>query len=186
VKSLGVKNSVAAAAISSAIHSAVGNVLGSVFTPAAKQVVTSAVNATLATTSSQPGPQSADSETVYDYFAAKGVDETQAQAAAFAYFYQCWKGKMIFTLETPWGFITDMAILNCRAEQPEETADETTFTVTFKKIRIAGKAAVSTGTLAGRATFQEMASGPVNNGVSTQTPASATQEQSWLSILSGG
>lgn len=100
------------------------------------------------------------------------------QARTFAYFYQLWKSRQLFTVETPWGFLTDVAILSFRSSQDETTKFASTFSVTFKKIRTAGATTVAAGQLAGRAAIQ---SSPVtNNGNAGKTPLSTSQKQSLL------
>lgn len=123
----------------------------------------------------QPDPAS-----LYGTFldkAAQPPSQTR-QARTFAYFYQLWKSRQLFTVETPWGFLTDVAILSFRSSQDETTRFASTFSVTFKKIRTAGAATVTAGQLAGRASIQ---SAPVtNNGNAGKTPLTPAQKQSLL------
>lgn len=123
----------------------------------------------------QPDPAS-----LYGTFldkAAQPPNQTR-QARTLAYFYQLWKSRQLFTVETPWGFLSDVAILSLRASQDETTRFASTFSITFKKVRTAGAATVTAGQLAGRANIQ-MA--PVtNNGNAGKTELTAPQKQSLL------
>jgi hypothetical protein len=101
------------------------------------------------------------------------------QSNAFAYFYQLWKGRQLFTVETPWGTFTDMTIMSMTATQNDETRFRSSFSITFKKIRTAGNAVVTAGQLAGRVLQQSTPT--TNNGAAATTPALTTaQKQSWL------
>lgn len=101
------------------------------------------------------------------------------QSNAYGYFYQLWKGRQLFTVETPWGAFTDMAIMSMTATQDDETRFRSTFAITFKKIRTSGSATVTVGQLAGRVLQQDTAT--TNNGAAATTPALTTeQRQSWL------
>lgn len=103
------------------------------------------------------------------------------QSQVFAYFYQLWKGRQLFTLDTPWGFLTDMAIESLRASQEETTKYLTDFSITFKKIRFANAIVVSAGQLAGRCADQ---SAPwTNNGVVNKDPVNDTKNVSVLKRL---
>ncbi len=86
---------------------------------------------------------------VYERTFGQNPDQTR-QTNAFLYFYSLWQSRELFTVETPWGFFTNMAIEVFRSEQPEDTKYKTDFTITFKKIRIAQSVTVNLGQLAGR------------------------------------
>lgn len=129
----------------------------------------------------QPDPAS-----LYGMFLNKaGQPPNQTkQARTFAYFYQLWKARQLFTVETPWGFLTDMTILTLRATQDDESRFRSSFSITFKKIRTAGAATIAAGQLAGRAAIQ---SAPVTqNGTAGKTPLDATQKQSLLFRMTQG
>ncbi len=113
----------------------------------------------------------------YDNQAPQPPAQTK-QAKVWGYLYQLWKGRQLFTVEMPWGFFTNMAILSMRAEQGDESRFRSTFTVTFKRIRFAGTATVAAGVLAGRA--GNMAAPVTNNGNASQTPVSDTEKSSLL------
>lgn len=107
------------------------------------------------------------------------------QSSAFLYFRALWSGRQLFSVETPWGIWTNMAILSLRAEQKEDSRYSTDFTVTFKKIRIAETITVQMDQLAGRNAFQTAASSPTNNGNVGQTPLPGPVKQSLLFSLFG-
>ena len=94
------------------------------------------------------------------------------QSNALLYFYNLWKARMLFTVETPWGFWENMAILNITATQPRDTKYRTDFRVRFKQITIAGSLTVSLGDVAGRAQGNAAAAAPAQNGQLGATPAS--------------
>lgn len=106
------------------------------------------------------------------------------QARALGYFMQLQEARQLFTIETPYGFLTNMAILSLRGAQSATTKGESAFSVVFKKVRFAGISTVTAGQLAGRANLQ-MA--PVtNNGTAGQTPLTTPQQQSLLFRLTQG
>lgn len=72
-----------------------------------------------------------------------GVDNGENQANAYAYFKALQKQAILMGIQTPWEFLTNMAIETVIAIQSEDTRTVTDFAVTFKQIRIA-----STQTLA--------------------------------------
>lgn len=188
VKSLTGGNSATSAAISAAINVAVGNVIGAGLTPDVSELITQSVNASIATTAgTNPGPLAGASASMYQYYLNRSPVQPgeTAQSLANGYFYQMWRGRQLFSVETPWGVMNDMALLNVRAEQGEDTKSSSTFALTFKKIRIAKNVSVNLGTLAGRAVFQAAADSPSQNGTAGQTPATPAQETSWLATLVG-
>ena len=106
-----------------------------------------------------------DSSLAQVYAAKQPTQPNQTkQSSAFLYFYNLWKSRQLFSVETAWGVWTNMAILSIRTEQPEDTRFKSDFTVTFKKVRLAAAATVSLGQLAGRAVSQYGASAPTQNG----------------------
>ena len=90
------------------------------------------------------------------------------QAMAFNYFYQLWKGRQLFSIDTPWGFFTGMALESLRAEQNEDSKYISDFTVTFKKIRFAQEIVVQIAQPSGRTAEQEKPK--TENGVASQKP----------------
>ena len=108
------------------------------------------------------------------------------QSLIYGYLYQLWKGRQLFSVETPWGFFNNMAILRLTARQSPETRQVSEFTVTFKKIRtvatqeivpIAGAVPPTPppmGQVAGRATAQQSA--PSLGGVIGQEAVTTTEQ----------
>jgi hypothetical protein len=93
----------------------------------------------------------------------KGIQTKQQQA--FNKFYSYWQKRLLFTIITPWGSFSDMAIQSLRSAQDADTNSITNFEVTFKKIRFAKTITKSpTTTKAGRASAQSAL--PVNLGAS--------------------
>lgn len=105
---------------------------------------------------------------------------TTRQSSAFLYFYNLWKSRQLFSVETAWGVWTDMAILSLRVDQTEESKDKSEFTIVFKKIRTAQDVTVQIGQLAGRNAMQATADQPTQNGNAGQKDATPAQESSWL------
>lgn len=62
---------------------------------------------------------------------------TSRQQAAYNYFDACRIGKILMGIQTPWEFLTNMAVESIDAIQDEETQYITDFAVTFKQMRIA-------------------------------------------------
>jgi hypothetical protein len=59
------------------------------------------------------------------------------QAQAFAKFFGYWKERTLFTVQTPWAILDNMAIKSLRAVQDADTRMITDFQITFKKINFA-------------------------------------------------
>lgn len=116
---------------------------------------------------------------LYQNRAATQPNQTR-QSSAFLYFRSLWKSRELFTVETPWGYFTSMAIESLRVFQDETTKYATEFTITFKKIRVARDITVEVGQLAGRNAPQRAASQPSQNGNVGQQAATNQQTQSWL------
>lgn len=174
------------ATLISTVKSAVGNLLGPALTPDVSQSITQSVHAALVTgASSTAGPAAADASTLYGYYLNRSPIQPgeTSQGVAAMFIYQAWLGRQIFSVETPWGIMKDCAIVDGSFEQAAETKGETNFSVTFKRIRKAKTLSINTGALAGRTAFQATSGDPTNNGASSQTPATPTQEQSWARTL---
>ncbi len=188
VKSLANGNAATSGAIAAAINTAVGNIIGSGLTPGVQALVTQSVNSALSTTAgAAPAGPAGAAASLYEYYLNRAQVQpgTSAQGLAQGYFYQMWRARQLFSVETPWGFINDMAILSVRASQPEETKSSTEFTVVFKKIRVARSVTINTGQLAGRNVFQAQAAAPAQQGNAGLTPATPAQESSWAATLLG-
>ena len=106
-----------------------------------------------------------------------------AQSAAFGFFYQLWKGRMLFTVQTAFGIWLNMAILNVRWVQPQDTTQQSDVQVVFKKIRIAGAAVVNSGQLAGRNAIQSAPT--TNNGIAGQNTPTDAQANTLFSTFQG-
>lgn len=120
-------------------------------------------------------------QSLYNRYSAKAQVSDSAQSNAFSYFYQLWKGRQTVTVETPWGFFTDMAIQSVRSLQGPATRYSTDFTITFKRIRFANELQFVTGQLAGRVVPQTAPQ--TQNGVAGKTPVSDETNQSLLHRL---
>ncbi len=77
------------------------------------------------------------------------------QSYVYGYIYQLWKGRQLFSVETPWGIFENMAILSASAKQGPESRSVSEFTITFKKIRVARTINVLPGLLEQRAVFDQ-------------------------------
>lgn len=120
------------------------------------------------------------SGSLWDFFLARAPQPPSQtkQARAFLYFYGLWKARELFTVETPWGFFTDMAIESLRASQDDETRFRSSFAIKFKKIRTSRVATITVGQLAGRANLQ--GASVTNNGTAGQAPLSTSERESLL------
>jgi len=121
-----------------------------------------------------------NTQSLYGYYQARLPQQPNQtkQQVAFGYLYQLWKGRQTFSIETPWGFFTNMAILSISANQGGVTRMVSDFTVTFQKIRTVRAIDVVPGLLAGRAVFQQA---PTNqNGVIGQVTPTTAQESQFL------
>lgn len=116
----------------------------------------------------------------YDQRAAKQPNQTK-QARIFGYFYQLWKGRQLFSVETPWGIFNNCAILTCRMSQSESSKYESDVVLTFKTIRIAGDVTVNVGQLAGRLSLEQ--SPTTQNGNAGTSALTPTRKQSILKQL---
>lgn len=101
-----------------------------------------------------------------------GSENQNKQQIAFAKFYGYWRDRTLFTIQTPWAIFQNMAILNLRAIQDEETRVVTDFELSFKMIRTAATFLVTSAndvSLSGRLSSQ--ASGLTDLGTSSPTPS---------------
>jgi hypothetical protein len=95
-------------------------------------------------------------ESLYGFYQQKlpqQPNETKQQVA-FGFIYQLWKGRQLFTVETPWGFFTNMAIQSVTAKQGPDSRFVSDFDITFKKIRTVRTVTVQLIDRAGRGAFQ--------------------------------
>ena len=82
-------------------------------------------------------------ESFYSLFTQFSTTATQQQQA-FQYFYNLWLSRTLCIVETPWGILENMAILNVRARQDELTNMVSDFSVTFKAMRFANTTVTTT------------------------------------------
>lgn len=159
-----------------------GAVLGAIKTP-----LTPASQQLLGGASAQANATTGQNNSLSQVYQAKQPTPPKQtrQSSAFLYFYALWQGRQLFSVETPWGIWTNMAIQSLRAEQRGESRTVTGFTVVFKKIRIADTVSVQIGQLAGRNAFQTAASAPTQNGNVGQNPVSADAKGSILFQMFG-
>ena len=99
------------------------------------------------------------------------------QSNALLYFYQLREARVLFSIETPWGFWSNMAIMNIHVRQGKESKYQSDFTVRFKQISIANSPTVTLGNLAGRAQGNAAAAAPAQNGtLGARVPTIAFQQ----------
>lgn len=65
------------------------------------------------------------------------TSDTPRQQQAFMYFKACWEQGIIMAIQTPWEFLTNMAVEDIVAIQPEGSKYITDFSVRFKQLRFA-------------------------------------------------
>lgn len=125
----------------------------------------------------------ASAQTFYGYYKAQSPQSPNQtrQSQAYGFFYQLWKGRERFSVETPWGIFTNMAILSLSARQGPESKSVTQFEITFKKIRTVSSAVAVPGLLAGRAANQYAPT--VQNGTIGQTPVPAPSIPTYAASL---
>lgn len=112
-----------------------------------------------------PSASSANSkQTIWDYYKSKKPKDPSMgnQEYAFGFFQMAQRSRMLFTVETPWGTFTKMAIERVKVSQGDATRYVSEFSITFKRIRTANDVAITVANLMGRAAQQ--ASEPQNSG----------------------
>ena len=150
-------------------------------TPGVQQTQDQTVATNDATEGSLESAQSLYS--VYDRLSGQQPNQTK-QAKIALYFYQLWKGRQLFSVETPWGTMNNMGISLARFEQSGETKGRSDFTITFEHIRFAQSPTVNTGQLAGRAVAQQ--SPTTQNGPAGLTTTTDAESQSLLRRMTKG
>lgn len=118
-----------------------------------------------------------DTQSLWGYYNARapqGPRQTR-QSMAVGYMYQLWRSRMLFTVETPWGFFTNMAIKRIASTQGETSKWTSQVQITFQKIHIAETMAIKPGLLAGRAYDQQSSVSQTGIGQATPTSAQASQ-----------
>ena len=105
-----------------------------------------------------------NTQSLWGYYNARSPQQSNQtkQSYIYGYFYQLWKGRQLCTVETPWGFFTNMAIQSISATQGAETRTVSSFTISFKKIRTATSIFVDPNSRAGRS--QQQAASQVSSG----------------------
>ena len=95
------------------------------------------------------------SQSLYGYYESLSRQQPgqTKQSYVYGYFYQLWKGRQLFSVETPWGIFENMAIQSMNAKQGPESRSVSEFSITFKKIRTASSITINAGLLTGRAVF---------------------------------
>lgn len=107
---------------------------------------------------------------------AVGGKGTQTeQQKAYTKFKKYRAERRLFTVQTPWEVLKDMAILRLRATQGEETSDITTFDITFKQMRFARTVVQSVVLADGRAAAQN--STEVDQGAQVPSPTDSLATQ---------
>lgn len=110
---------------------------------------------------------------------SQGASSLSKQSKVANYFYQLWKARTMFSVETPYGIFNSMAITSCRIVQSEESVSKSELTIIFKKINLAKDITIQLGQLAGRAAQQSAPT--TENGNLGTPPATTSQNRSWLS-----
>lgn len=122
-------------------------------------------------------------QSLYGYYQSRLPQQPNQtkQQVAYGYLYQLWKGRQLFSVETPWGFFTNMAVQSIAARQGPDSRFVSDFDITFKKIRTVKSITIVPGLLAGRATFQ-WAPTTQNGTIGQQTPTAAQTSQFYQTI----
>lgn len=88
------------------------------------------------------------------YSVLSGEPALNPQQSAFKVFEQYFFGRSILTVETPWKTYDNMIIENWSADQDASTIHESSFTLTFKQLRVVSTK-TNVGQLVGRVTQQK-------------------------------
>ena len=140
------------------------NGMGPDVSPSATQTRTVRVQASIA-----ESVTAANASSLYGYYLSRLPQQpnTSRQSQAFNFFYQLWLGRQLFTVETPFGIFTSMALASLSARQDEDDKWHSEFTISFKRIRTVASAVITPTQLSGRLVYQGAA--PVSGGTLTQT-----------------
>lgn len=65
------------------------------------------------------------------------TSDTPRQQQAFMFFKACWQQGILMSIQTPWEFLTNMAIENVTAIQPEGSKYISDFSIRYKQLRFA-------------------------------------------------
>ncbi len=113
-----------------------------------------------------------DTNTLAGYFGHSSPQPPQItrQSNALLYFFELREARMLFTVETPWGFWINMAISNITVKQGKDSKYQSDFTVRFKQISFADSPTITLGEIskpednAGRSAGNAAAAAPVAKG----------------------
>lgn len=92
-----------------------------------------------------------------------GGDLQTKQQKAYSFLKSRWKARMLFTVQTPWELFKDMAIMELRATQENDTDQISDFTISFKQMNFADVTYLDQTVKQTRLNAQ--ASGMVNQGI---------------------
>ncbi len=107
--------------------------------------------------------------TQFDFASGRVNGNQNRQQVAFQQMYGYWYNRTLFTIQTPWAVLQNMAISRLRAIQSEETRTITDFEITFKMIRVAStRLGVASYLTQGRARAQSAT--VTNLGISSPVP----------------
>jgi hypothetical protein len=144
--------------------------------------------AQLLSTSTTVNSINANTTNLYQWYLGNsnidGANPNLRQQNIVGFLYQLWTGRVLFTVETPWGIFSNMAIESCEPSQDATTTNVTDISVTFKKIRLASQVIINPDLSAGRLAFQQAESNPSLNGnigqVTLTSQAADQIYQKWL------
>ena len=164
--SLAIASGLVVAAASAAVYAA-NRAQASAIANSASQAAAQIFNATTTVPASAYGYQQAT--------APLPPGQTR-QANAANFLYQLWKGRMLFSVETPFGIMNNMAILDARFLQEAQSRERSNFTLTFQKVRVVGAPVQASMQFDGRRSLQT--SPPTQNGTTGLTPVTPTMATS--------
>lgn len=110
-------------------------------------------------------------------------DEASKQQQAFGRFYELWRTRQLCTVYTPFGAFNSMAILKVTANQGEESAYCSTFTVSFKQVRIADSLTVYKDTKKSAGRTAQTLSKKIDKGVKKPQSTLFNLEQKSLNFM---
>ena len=117
---------------------------------------------------------------LYGYYLARSPQKAgqTRQALVAGYFYQLWRGRVLCTVDTPFGLFTNMAIQSVKMAQGSKTLWASDFTVVLKRLRQAPALKRREGLLAGAAVYSRA---PIaNNGSLAQKLATSAEFEGLL------
>ncbi len=100
---------------------------------------------------------------------------TAKQQNAYSYFAACQSQGILMGIQTPWEFLTNMAIEMIEAIQTEDSIFITDFSITFKQIRIAATSTITAASvLSGTGAVPQAGAGPIAQYVAATQGAATT------------